>query len=223
MNVWFVRNDGYDTLETGHQEPYKLVNVRLQEDFHDQFRVQLVAAALTTAAPLAQTETRTNVLEEGLKNVGAKLRTLLDGNTIRDPKDRAALNVALGDAMLTLGERSAKTVQLERSVGAYEEALSFYTQDETPRSWARAQNNRAIALSALAKRKIAPFALEQAVDGYRKALHIYTHEQDPLRWAALHINLGSALHTLGKWENRAKRFGRGRSHPQAGAHGNHQR
>ena len=206
MNVWFVRQDGDDTLGTGHQEPYKLINVRLQEDFHEEFRAQIAAAALTTAAPLVTTETRANILDKGLRNVGTKLTTLLEGNTIREPRDRAALNVALGDTMLTLGEPEAGTQQLERSANAYEEALTLYTREGTPRSWAKTQNNLAIVLTALGKRKIVPEKLERAVGGYIAALSIYTREQDPLRWAAVHINMGSALHTLGKWENLSERL-----------------
>ena len=133
MNVWFVRPGGHDTLGMGHQEPYRLVNVRLQQDFHDELRAQIAATALNAASPMATSEMRGKILERGLANVGIKLTRLLEGKTITDPGRRAALKVALGDTLLTLGDRNPGTDQLEAAANAYTDALTFYARDRTPR------------------------------------------------------------------------------------------
>lgn len=124
-NVWFVRRDGHDTLGTGHREPYKLINVRQQGDFHEEFGTQITAAALSTAALLVKADMRADVLEKGLRDVGTKLMTLLEGNTIREPKSRAALSAALGETMQTLGTREPATDHLEQAVEIYREAITI--------------------------------------------------------------------------------------------------
>ena len=64
LSLWFVPRLGEGTLERGDQS-YKLDDVTLGADFHDDLHAQLTTFALAAVAPLAQTETRGQVLEEG--------------------------------------------------------------------------------------------------------------------------------------------------------------
>ena len=73
LGLWFVRRSGGGTLNRGDREPYRLEDATLGSDFHDELRSQLTATALVAVAPLADTEVRGQVLEEGLKAVAAKL------------------------------------------------------------------------------------------------------------------------------------------------------
>ena len=57
LNLWFVPREGDGTLRRGDL-PYELVNVTLQDDFHDDLRAQLTAEALRVAAPVVGTEIR---------------------------------------------------------------------------------------------------------------------------------------------------------------------
>ena len=64
LNLWFVPREGDGTLRRGDL-PYELVNVTLQDDFHDDLRAQLTAEALRVAAPITGTEIRGRVLGKG--------------------------------------------------------------------------------------------------------------------------------------------------------------
>ena len=61
LSLWFVPRLGDGTLSRGDQ-PYKLEDVTLGKDFHDDLRAQLTALALASVAPLAETEMRGRVL-----------------------------------------------------------------------------------------------------------------------------------------------------------------
>ena len=77
LSLWFVPREGDCTLRRVEQ-PYELVNVTLQDDFHDHLRAQLTAEALSVAARLAETEMRGRVLETGLNGVTEKIAALLE-------------------------------------------------------------------------------------------------------------------------------------------------
>ena len=96
LSLWIVPHSGEGTLGRGNQ-PYKLDNVTLGKDFHDDLRAQLAAVALAAVAPLAHTEIRGRVLEKGLRNATAKLSTLLEGRAIGRAEHQVALHVALGN------------------------------------------------------------------------------------------------------------------------------
>ena len=96
LSLWFIPRAGQGTLGRGDR-PYRLEDVTLGEDFHDDLHAQLTALALAAVAPLSKTETRGRVLEEGLTEVSEKLATLLEGYTFSKLDRRAALHVALGN------------------------------------------------------------------------------------------------------------------------------
>ena len=114
LNLWFVPREGDGTLRRGDL-PYELVNVTLQDDFHDDLRAHLTAEALRVAAPLAGTEVRGRVLEKGLNGVTEKIAALLEGGVVESER-RAFLNMALGAALATLGERERGPERLEQAV-----------------------------------------------------------------------------------------------------------
>ena len=107
LSVWFVPRSGDGTLGRGDQ-PYELDKATLGPDFHDDLRTQLAAWALAAVAPLADSEVRGRVLEEGLQDATEKLATLLQGPTIDEPERRATLQQSLGNALLSLGERARR-------------------------------------------------------------------------------------------------------------------
>ena len=144
LNLWFVPREGDGTLRRGDL-PYELVHVTLQDDFHDDLRAQLTAEALRVAAPLAATEMRSRVLETGLNGVTEKIAALLEGGAV-PPARRATLQIALGNALTTLGERESGTERLEQAVTAYTEALKEVTRERVPLGWAMTQNNLATPL-----------------------------------------------------------------------------
>ena len=106
LNLWFVPRTGDGTLARG-DKPYILENVTLDKDFHSDFHTQLTAVALAAVAPLADTDMRGKVLDEGLRVVTDNLNALLMTRTIAQPEERARLQLALGVALSTLGERES--------------------------------------------------------------------------------------------------------------------
>ena len=166
--------------------------------FHDDFRAELTAAALVAVAPLAELETRGRVLDRGLREATAKLAALVkNSDAIESDQRRARLQLALGSALRTLGEREGRTDRLEQAVDAFRAALQQYTREHVPLGWAALQNNLGNALAALGRRSSATEHLEEAVDAYRAALEERTRERARLGWAATQNNLGHAPSVLG--------------------------
>ena len=205
LSLWLVPREGDGTLRRADR-PYELVNVTLQKDFHEDLRAQLAAEALRAVAPLADAEVRGQVLEKGLTDATGKLAILLEGDTITKPERRAALSLAYGDALQTLGERERGPKRLELAVAAYTEALKEYTRERAPLQWAATQNNLGNALRTLGERERGPERLEQAVAAFNEALKEYTRERAPLQWAGTQNNLGAALATLGERESGPERL-----------------
>ena len=204
LSLWFVPGEGDGTLSRGDQ-PYGLVNVRLQDDFHDDLRAQLTAEALRAAAPFARTEMRGQVLEKSLNGVIEKIAALLEGGAVPLAR-RATLQIALGNALATLGERESGRERLEQAVTAYTEALKEITRERVPLGWAMTQNNLGVTLTTLGERESRTERLEQAVAACTEALKEYTRERVPLDWAMTQNNLGNALVTLGKRESGTERL-----------------
>ena len=187
------------------------VHVEVDEDFRDDFRAELTAAALVAVAPLAETETRGRVLGKGLRDATEKLATLLDSPTAIKPDERhAQLQLSLGNALQTLGERESCPERLEEAIDAYRAALEEYTEEYTrervPLDWAATQNNLGNVLQILGERESSIERLEEGLDAYRAALEERTRERVPLDWAATQNNLGNALQTLGERESGTERL-----------------
>ena len=104
----------------------------------------------------------------------------------------------LGNALGILGHRHRGTHILERSVDAYEQALSQIDRIKMPLEWATIQNNLGNALGALGQRKGEKELLEKSVTAFELALEERTQENTPDDWATSHNNLGAALHSLGQ-------------------------
>ena len=206
LSLWIVPRLGEGTLRRGDQ-PYVFEDATIGRDFHRDFRAELSAVALVAVAPLAETETRGRVLEKGLTEATKKLATLLSAPaTIESDERRARLNVALGDALATLGERESGTERLEQAVTTYRAALHQYTRDRAPLDWATTHNNLGNVLAILGERESGTARLEQAVAAYRAVLQERTRERFPLDWAATQNNLGNALSALGERESSAERL-----------------
>ena len=205
LSLWFVPRSGDGTLGRADRA-YRLDQVRLGGDFHDDFRAELASVALTVVAPLAGSKARGRVVVDGLEEAAGRLAVLLDGPTIVRGERRGALEMARGNALVVLGERVGDSEHLERAVTAYRAALEVRTRERSPIEWASTQNNLGIALRALGEREGDPERLERAVTAYRAALEVRTREHLPLDWASTQDNLGNALWTLGKWKSGTRRL-----------------
>ena len=221
LSLWFVPREGDGTLRRGDL-PYELVHVTLQDDFHDDLRVQLTAEALRVAAPIARTEVRGRVLEKGLNDVTKKIGALLEGGAVESAR-RASLQMALGVALATLGERERGTARLEQAVAAFTEALKERTRARAPLDWAATQNNLGATLATLGEREPETARLEQAVAAFTEALKECTRERVPLDWATTQNNLGATLATLGERERGTARLEQSRGRLHRSAQGVHPR
>ncbi len=199
LSLWIVPQSGDGTLNRGDQ-PYNLVDVTLGADFHEDVWAQLAAVALAAVAPFADTEARGRILEQGLWDATDKLANLLDGTTIIKPQHRAALQFALGDALVRLGERESSTERFEQAVNVYLSALEVFTRERAPLQWARTQNNLGNALLNLGNWETSTERFEEAAGAYRSALELTPREKVSLEWAATQTNLGNALSAVGRRE-----------------------
>jgi tetratricopeptide (TPR) repeat protein len=84
---------------------------------------------------------------------------------------------------------------LQKSIAAYEAALTVYTKEGTPREWAMTENNLGNAWGDLPTRDRAG-NLQKAIAAYESALTVRTREAAPADWAATQNNLGNAWSEL---------------------------
>ena len=205
LALWFVPRQGQDTLGRGDR-PYALEEATLGADFHEDLRTQLAAMAWNAVAPLADAEPRGRLLETGLQAATEKLSGLLATPTIRKPEYRAALHVALGDALSTLGERKPGTASLEQAARAYRVSLTVYSREREPLRWAKAQHSLGLVLAGLADREGGAERLAQAVAAYHAALEVFSPEHNPRYWAAVQGNLATVLKRQGELETGTARL-----------------
>ena len=197
LSLWFMPRLGEDTLDRG-DPPYRLKNVALGADFHEDLRTQITAIALAAVAPLADTEVRGQVLDN---------RAALSERTReRTPLDWAATQGNLGNALQVLSEQQGSTAHLEEALVAYRAALDELPRKRIPLTWARTQNGLGAALSALGVQLDSMAHLEEAVVAYRAALSDRTRERSPFDWAATQKNLGDVLTDLGERQRNTARL-----------------
>jgi tetratricopeptide (TPR) repeat protein len=122
------------------------------------------------------------------------------------PFDWVAIQINLGMALATLGEREKGTTHLQEAIATFRMALQEQAGHRRPLNWAATQNNLGNALAVLGAREGSPALLEEAVAAFREALKEWTQERAPLDWAKVHNNLGNALSKLGEWENTIERL-----------------
>src|SRR5580658_5928345 len=95
----------------------------------------------------------------------------------------AAIQMNLGAALETLGEREGRAARLEGAAAADRAALEEYTHDGAPLKWALTQINLGNVLQTLGEREGNTARLEEAVVAYHAALEECTRDQVPLQWA----------------------------------------
>ena len=207
LSLWFVPRQGDRTLRLGVRgASYELKNVILQKDFEDDLREQLTAAALRCAAHAVDTEARGRILFDSLRSAIVKIKNLLNSNTVDSTERRGRLYYALGDALLTMGERESHTAHLLEAVRAYRAALEVFTHDRTPKYWAMMQCDLGSALARLGERNSDSDLLHEAVSAYGSALEVFTRDCMPMYWAFTNNNLGSVLSILGERDSDAVRL-----------------
>ena len=199
LALWFVPRWGEGTLRRADRH-YTLEMATLGADFHEDLRTQLAVMAWNSIAPLVNAEKRGRVFEKGLQAGTEKLSRLLGTPTITKPEHRAALYIALGDGLSTLGSREPGTDRLGQAVEAYRRALTTYGRQDAPLEWARVHNSLGLALKELGDRQADKGRLEQAVVAFQAALEVFSQERTPVNWAAVQGHLGTALRRIGELE-----------------------
>ena len=200
LSLWFVPRSGDGTLERGDR-PYRLVNVTLGSDFHDDLRAQITIRALEAVSQFAYDEILGGVLEDGLLRAAESLSKLLRGRTIVAPKDRAELNMALADALLIVGQRQGDSGVLLQALDAYSEAVDLFTSEGDALERAQALAGLGGALAALGAREDGAERLMQAVDALEEAHEVFARERARSDWASTTLNLATTLMLLADREN----------------------
>ena len=127
-----------------------------------------------------------------------RVRQLL--NKYAGRQDWNEVQVALGNALLMIGNQTGTDQLLEDAIAAYCSTLTEWTRERAPLEWARTQSNLGRVLRTLGERELGTARLEDAVATHHEALKEYTRKRVPLEWARIQNNLGIALRTLGERE-----------------------
>lgn len=104
----------------------------------------------------------------------------------------------LGAVLTALGEREGKPDLLLKAVHYLEAALADIELENSPTTWATAQNNLGNVLRIIGEREGDGELLRQAIEAYRAALTKRTKDSSPFLWGTTQGDLGIALLTLGE-------------------------
>lgn len=131
-----------------------------------------------------------------------------------DPEQQPDLYIKiqknLGNAYSNLARWQDSNENLEQSIIAYKEALSYLNlTGNTVNSvqiedYATIQNNLGTLYWKLAQQTQPISHLQAAISAYTEAMKCYTPQQDPLNYALLQTNLGTAYWTLSQYQPSAK-------------------
>ena len=213
LSLWFIPRMGEGTLDRGDL-PYKLEDVTLGEDFHDDLDAQLVAVTLASMSITEDTdEMLGRALDRGLREARRNLVALLRSSAIDQPERRARLQEVIGIVLLRLGELDGGTEYPEEAVSVYRASLNELSRERVPLEWARMQYylgtalySLGTALSILGELEGGTERLEEAVEAYRAALEEFTRERTPFFWAGIQNNLGGVFQQLGEREGGTERL-----------------
>lgn len=114
------------------------------------------------------------------------------------PDDWATTQHHLGNALGALGQRQRGTLMLDKSIRAFECALSVRSRERSPLDWAATQNSLGNTLGILAHRRADTAMLGESVKAFQLALEERSRDRSPHDWAVTQNNLGAALRALGQ-------------------------
>lgn len=95
-----------------------------------------------------------------------------------------------------LGAHSKGSRTLERSISAFNNALTERTSDIAPLEWAVTQNNAAVSMQILGEIQQDADILKESILSYSNALTKLTQEKNPLAWVISTGNLSSVCTIL---------------------------
>lgn len=98
---------------------------------------------------------------------------------------------------------------LNQSAQSHRAALTVYTKESTPQSWATAQFNLGAALSDDAKQvkgEERNNLLKEAFDAYCAALTVFSKELTPINWSSNQYQLGNVLQSQARLMSEEKQF-----------------
>lgn len=114
------------------------------------------------------------------------------------PDDWATTHHHLGNALGALGQRQRGTLSLEKSIMAFESALTVRNRERSALDWAATQNSLGVTLGILAHRRADTAMLGESVKAFQLALEERSRDRAPHDWAVTQNNLGAALRALGQ-------------------------
>ncbi len=114
------------------------------------------------------------------------------------PDDWATTQHNFGNALGAVGQRQRGTWMLEKSIMAFESALTVRTRERSPLDWSATQNSLGVTLGILAQRHADTEMLGKSVEAFQLALEVRTQDRSPHDWAVTQNNLGAALRALGQ-------------------------
>jgi tetratricopeptide (TPR) repeat protein len=108
----------------------------------------------------------------------------------------------LGAVYSELARYQDRQENLERSIGAYQQALNYRKGESGGdlRPYAATQNNLGTAYWNLAQHRDAVENLKQAVSAYSEALRHHSRTEQPLEYGMIQNNLGTAYWNLAQYE-----------------------
>ena len=112
--------------------------------------------------------------------------------------ESAWVSDCLGQVLGLLGRQRSGTATLDRSVEAFEDALSRRDRERSPYDWAATQNHLGNAIGSLGQRQQDLSLLERSTAAFEAALEIPVSNAEPESRASAQSNLAAVLQTLGQ-------------------------
>lgn len=123
------------------------------------------------------------------------------GNVEAAPRHYAMIQNNLGAAYSDLARYGESADNLQLSIRAYEEALSYRSAEAEPLKYGSTQNNLGTAYWHLAQQQDPAANLHAAIAAYQEAIAQYPQETAAMQWAMIQNNLGTARWNLAQYES----------------------
>ncbi len=107
----------------------------------------------------------------------------------------------MGLTLLTTGEQSSGTRELNEAILAFKAVLGEWPRDRDPMRWAIIRNDLGYALALLGQRQSDVATLEAAALACRDALAEFRRDDSPILWATAQRNLGVTLSGIAAIKN----------------------
>ncbi len=184
-------------LDNALQNFQDILKILPQEGLENAVMLSHMAFVLCNKAPLVEKDKQNQLFDIAFQLLRAVLALHAQGHLpYAWAEAQTSLGVALSRKAILSNNREERLDLLNQVAQAHRDALTVYTEQSTPQSWALAQFNLGATLGDSAKLiegKERKEFLKEAIEAFQAALKVFSNEFTPNKWSATEYQLGNVL------------------------------